>query len=284
MPDYFKKVNFFVVGAGKTGTTWLHSIIKKHPDIHLSHIKEMDYFSKYFDYGEDWYHKLFKEESSDKIKGDISPNYMVYESCPKRIFQYNPHAKIIFILRDPVERACSHYYMVLRSGLVSREIDNEIVPGSIFVDSGLYYKHLSRYLQYFHEDQIGIFFYDDLKKDPKKFLIDFYKFIFIKNYYLPEEIYKKYHKKRAIPKNITLYNAIVWAISFLSKNIFFENLITKVRKSQLTDIFHKAIASNMEFPVLSSNFKEELLRYYYHDIQSISSYTEKDLSAWLKKS
>lgn len=74
------------------------------------------FFSWHYDNGPDWYRSFFSARESEKEAGEISPSYIMIEEAPKRIHDWNPEAKLIFVFRDPVERAYSHYCMLLRGG------------------------------------------------------------------------------------------------------------------------------------------------------------------------
>src|SRR5262249_38065680 len=118
----------FIVGAMKSGTTTLHETLGRHPEIFMSPYKEPGFFSgqwfphdSWFDShpGPDpegqWYHVLFEEPRRNpraRYAGESSANYTsryVWERCAERIRAFNPEARILYIIRDPVERSIAHY-------------------------------------------------------------------------------------------------------------------------------------------------------------------------------
>ncbi len=115
------KVDLFIVGGQKCGTTALHSFLSGHPDIIACEPKETDFFCSEIKWkkGIKYYHSFFRHKPFlAGIRGfhflDASPAYsgkMVYELTAERIFDYNPNAKIIFLVRDPVKRAYSAWNM-----------------------------------------------------------------------------------------------------------------------------------------------------------------------------
>ena len=123
------KVDFFIVGAPKAGTTSLHHYLNEHPEIEMSTQKEADFFSdeslqkQGLYYGKnridtlEKYHNLFPSIQEKKY-GEASVSYLFYEDVPKKIKEYNSNGKIIIMLRNPVERAFSHYLMDYRLGLI----------------------------------------------------------------------------------------------------------------------------------------------------------------------
>lgn len=108
--NYMGTPSFIIIGAMKSGTTALYSTICQHSQIQKAKKKETNYF---------WngYHKSIEKYQSmfpDGITGEASPSYMVNKVCAERIHRWYPRTKIIAILRNPVERAWSHYNMALR--------------------------------------------------------------------------------------------------------------------------------------------------------------------------
>ena len=135
------KVNTFIVGAPKAGTTSLHYYLNQHADVSMSSVKEPNFFSskeveslfynsKCIDDSND-YHGLFSKEKR-QIIGEASVSYLYYEKVPNRIHDYNSEAKIIIMLREPVERSFSHYLMDYRLGFCSVKLEDIIANPQIY--------------------------------------------------------------------------------------------------------------------------------------------------------
>jgi hypothetical protein len=182
-------VQFLCIGAQKAGTTTLHNIIKQHRNIFLPSVKELRYFSKdrFYAKGVEWYHKYFNKIKDESAIGEITPNYLCSTKAAERIYKYNKDMKIIIILRDPVERAYSHYLMKKRNGKEKLDfdtcIDNELkqleksMTGNEleinesnaygYIARGLYFKQIERYLKYFDIDKIHILTLEEFVKNPE---------------------------------------------------------------------------------------------------------------------
>lgn len=112
-----RKVGFLVAGTAKGGTTALDSYLRLHPKICMPFkLKEVNFFStaELFSFGEpDYrlYHAFFRPKKVHCILGDVSPDYMFSEKAPRRVHDYNPEMKIVLSLRDPIDRAFSHWNM-----------------------------------------------------------------------------------------------------------------------------------------------------------------------------
>lgn len=111
-----RKVDFIICGAQKGGTTALDTYLRQHPDICMARIKEVHFFDKeeFFsdstvDYSK--YHASFHPKKKHKLVGEATPVYMYWDEAPHRIWEYNPYMKLIILLRNPIDRAYSHWNM-----------------------------------------------------------------------------------------------------------------------------------------------------------------------------
>lgn len=154
-----KKVNLFIVGAAKSGTTSLYSMLDRHSEIFMCPIKEPHHFSKDIEFKlfreeykksncintvsylkngsiekkhmafiskKDLYSKIFKDSRNEKYIGEASPSYLYSKVAADNIYNYNNYSKIIIILRDPIDRIISHYKMDISSG---RQVEKNILKG-----------------------------------------------------------------------------------------------------------------------------------------------------------
>ncbi|MBW8883986.1 MAG: sulfotransferase domain-containing protein [Planctomycetia bacterium] len=117
LPDYL------IVGAQKSGTTSLWEYLNEHPNVSAACCKEVNFFDSYYQRGTAWYRSHFSLQSdpSDSascsrttLTGESCANYMFHPLAPQRAVQTLPDAKVIFLLRNPVDRAYSHYQLKLR--------------------------------------------------------------------------------------------------------------------------------------------------------------------------
>ena len=186
------KPNLFIVGAPKASTTSLYHYLSTHQDIFMAIPKEINYFSKddinkqelyYNSFTVDSieeYENLFKNKNNAKIVGEASVSYLFYEKVANKIFRYNPNAKIIILLRNPIERAFSHYLMDKRLGYIKVPFEEIIFKSSKvqfselfyqqYIELGFYYQQVKRYLNTFGKNQVKIFLTDDIIDDISKVL------------------------------------------------------------------------------------------------------------------
>lgn len=175
--------NFFIAGAAKSGTTSLHDYLSQHHQIFMSKHKEPHFFALDWRYqqGLDSYAALFSAGIDYKVRGESSTGYMVFPHVVERIKVSITEARFIFILRNPVDRAYSHYWWLRALGYEKKEFkaafiaDKDEIPDSdknmngnykYYYQYGCYGKYLKRYIDAFGLDAILILTTEQLKKNP----------------------------------------------------------------------------------------------------------------------
>jgi len=224
----YQKVNLFIVGAAKSGTTSLWRTFKSHPDVFVTEdelFKEPSYFSSYGEnMGIDVYHALYAGSSGQKYICDASTAYLTSPESAERIYQYNPAARIIIILRDPVARAYSLYNWMVADGYewvgtferalemedkrFKNGIKNILMPqyfwNYMYFRSGCYLNQVERYLDYFKENLLVLSF-NELIASPEVFFSRICDFLGIEN--IPIEI----------PKENTSVDVYFPALTFMAR-------------------------------------------------------------------
>jgi hypothetical protein len=188
--------NLFIVGAHKAGTTSLYEYLKQHPQIFMSPMKEPCFFSQdrvrldrdLVVAKERDYHRLFRGSEGYGVVGEASPSYLWHPDVPRRIAERVPDAKIVILLRDPIERAYSHYLMDLRDGgptapfydTIRDQFANGVKvygTGYLYVDLGLYSEQVKRYLHEFGCDRVLVVMFEDLAHRPAETLFRICRFL-----------------------------------------------------------------------------------------------------------
>jgi len=288
------KVDFFIVGAPKAGTTSLYHYLNEHPEISMSSQKEPDYFSdadiqnEGMYYGKNRidtikkYHSLFDDNSESKLKGEGSVSYLFYKNVPQKIKTYNPEAKIIIMLRDPIDRAFSHYLMDYRLGLVSDSFEDIIDQKSVHKDAKLFYQQyielseyanqVKRYLDVFNEQDILFIEYEDLKMDVLGIVKKTYLFLGVNKVYEPDV--NKKHNTYTMPKNSV--------IRFIYSFVILRNILSFFFPKNLVNRIRAALFKNDKKPVLLDETRNRLKRFFTKDINALGEMLNKDFSRWTK--
>lgn len=204
------KVNTFLVGSQKTATTWLYVCLKDHPDIYAPERDTLNYFSLNFYKDIDWYHNFYKSHINEKIVIDTSPTYSRDDYSAKRIYDYNKDSKLIFILRNPIQRSFSHYWHEKRKGNINYSFEDALEYNGIgnydlysnWVLSSFYFRNLKPYFNTFERKQIHVIIYDDLVSNPIGTLTNIYHFLEIDECYISKYINKRINDS----KDFIVYN------------------------------------------------------------------------------
>jgi sulfotransferase family protein len=178
-------VDFIICGTQKGGTSALDVYLRGHPNICMAEKKEVHFFDNedaFRDGTPDYsqYHSVFKPNLTTQILGEATPIYMYWRDAPRRMWQYNPNLKLIVLLRDPIDRAYSHWNMkrVLDAEALSfweaieREPDRcrEALPYQhrvySYVDRGFYLEQLRRLWSFFPKERVLVLKSDELKCQP----------------------------------------------------------------------------------------------------------------------
>lgn len=163
--------NLVVIGAMKCGTTSLHQWLDQHPDIAMSRVKEINFFLEgHWDKGPRWYASHFDERAA--VRGESSTSYTKHpqrNGVPARMQSMIPNAKLIYILRNPVERTVSHYLHAFQRNRESRSPSDALrsLADNPYVDPSRYHMQLMQYLEHYPRSQILILTTEDLKDDPR---------------------------------------------------------------------------------------------------------------------
>ena len=287
------KVDFFIVGAPKAGTTSLYYYLNEHPEIEMSTQKETDFFSdsaiqkQGLYYGEnrintlEKYHNLFPT-TQEKKYGEASVSYLFYEDVPEKIKAYNSKGKIIIMLRNLVDRAFSHYLMDYRLGLISSTLEEVIECKSYnkksklfyqqYIELGLYFKQVKRYLEIFGSENVHIILYQDFKNDIEVVMKKVYHFLEVDSKF-EQKVEKKYNTF-SIPKN----NFIRIVYSFVGLRKFLKFVIPENLVKRMKNTFFK----KDEKPELSLKLRKKMNELFLHDINLLEDLLSKDLSIWKK--
>jgi len=184
-----KKVNLFIVGLNKAGTTWLFHLLKEHPDIQFSTKKELFYFDKNYPAGLKDYHSCFDFNSEHTYYAEGSSTYVRSSKTAEKIKRYNPNAKIIIILRDPIKRLLSQFYFRKQVGAIPEKLTVEqAIKGEdyIIVFDSHYEKLIPPWLRIFNQKNIKIISMEKALKNITESWTDIQKFLDIQSIPVPE--------------------------------------------------------------------------------------------------
>lgn len=286
MYSNFPIPNFFIIGASKCGTTSLFHLLEKHSECCMCSIKEPNYFNSN---GKsiDWYLSLFAACQGSIVVGEASPIYSettYFTSVPGNIYEFNPSAKIVYMVRHPYERLKSVWKQTLSTGhFYEKKYYRQKMPLNFrkaifcyppFLEACKYWTHIQNYRKYFPDENIKIIFFDDFVSDPKNVMQDLALFLGICPFNNVELDAKQ--------KNSSKGKTVASPFYYFLKNLRVINVLSKKFVSENTKKFvrNKLTRPVPSDPYLSDNTKTEIRNTLESEIQALFSYAEKPSDFW----
>lgn len=178
--------DFIIIGAAKSGTSTLTDYFRLHPRICVSRIKEPEFFAvdATYEKGFEWYHALF-EGAADQLCCEASTGYTrwpQYSRAAERMAKAVPHAKLIYLMRHPIDRAYSHYvHRVTKEVYPGQPVrwtfDEHVKNDPMCIDGSRYMDQIDQYLKYYSRDRFLFLFTDELHRNHKSVLSRIWKFL-----------------------------------------------------------------------------------------------------------
>lgn len=163
------KIGFFIGGFQKCASTWLHRSLQAHPGIFLPTEHMVHFFDIHFERGLPWYEPFFDGAATGQIVGDATVTYARSEVAMARIARYNPDARVVLILRNPIDRAWSHYWHERKKEKIAfafEEWENNYDLFSDWILPGIYTQHIDMVESLFGKNQVLVIFHDDVASRP----------------------------------------------------------------------------------------------------------------------
>jgi len=286
-----KKINLFIIGASKCGTTSIWHMLKYHTNTYMLKTKEPCIFSfkNYLKRLNKFSYEI-NQHSKESYIGEASTIYSlttIIPEIPMRIADYNPNAKIIYIVREPISRLKSVWRQTLSSGhwhqqvyknytdvevpLMPKNFEKAIFKYPPYIETCKYWSHLNNYRKFFKDENILLLFFEDLKSDPKKTYHEICDFLAIN----PEEDETLFEKQNSSEGKKMLVN---WYIK-LRKNQYLYNTLKIIAKT----VGLKAPTKSINYAVNISPYVENKIHSILkEEKEQILTFAQKPLNFWDK--
>ena len=293
--------NFIVIGAGRSGTTSLHNYLGQHPDVYLCPEKSPNFFVSHEEQPEwegpiarrmaqQWvrdraaYEALFDGARDEPAIGEASPVYLQALSAAPTIAELCPDARLVAVLRDPVDRAYAHFLGRRRDGLDARvdfravvaEERSRPLPDSVafgsYLGCGRYHHFLSPYFELFPRERLRVYLYEDLASDAHGLLADLFAFLDVDPTFVPST--EKRHAQTGVIENPVLRGA--WTGSVRVRTALRPYLPAMVR-----DLGRPVFARRLAKERLEPELRAELIEVFRDDIGRLQGLIDRDLGHWL---
>jgi Sulfotransferase domain len=192
--------NFLVIGAMKAGTTSLYHYLKVHPQVFMPPTKELDFFVEELNWGRglDWYEQQFERAPHDKVAlGEASTSYTMhphYRGVPERISENLPEARLIYVVRSPIERIRSHYQHDVITGDEGKPIDEAVLENPAYIDCSRYAYQIEQYGEYFSSDQLLIITSEMLDRARPEAMCRVFEFLGVDPEFIPPNLGRDFYR------------------------------------------------------------------------------------------
>lgn len=303
--------NFFVVGAPKCGTTSMDTYLKQHPEIFVPDEKEFQYFGKDIKRGPEIYCSTekylaaFQSATDEKSIGETSVLYLYSRLAATEIKQFNPDARIIIMLREPVDMLISYhthlYYShiedvaefqaALEKGETRRfaipggehELDPEVIANTldlrVYRDVVKYTNQVKRYFDVFGRDKVHVILFDDFKKDAAGVYREALEFLGVDPDFQPD--FRVLNPSRAFRRGGAhgkVWRPPIWLRSIARK------LLTREQRERLVELIFDKLARRFakEQPreAIDPDLKAALREEFVQEVDDLSALLGRDLSRW----
>lgn len=299
---------FLLIGTAKAGTTSLYHLLRQHPEVFMPEVKEPRFFAYVDDppamegpgdrasneaagavYSMEDYRALFEGVDDETAVGEASVNYLYSETAPRRIREHVPNVQLIAILRNPIERAYSHYLHLLRAGreplrdfAAALEAEPERRRKGWewswhYAQMGFYHEQLRRYLDCFSPEQLSVYLFDAFKDDNVAVAQDIYRVLGVDDSYVPTPSLA--HAKTGVPISDRFQRFLLnpdHPVRRAARYVVPEPVRTygvKLLKNM-----------NLSKPPMDPDVREALARRYADEIRRLETLLDRDLSGWLASS
>lgn len=286
--------NFIYAGPNKSGSTWTYNALREHANIFMANRDPVNYFDVHYHRGESWYRSRFEGYEDEVAIGDESPGYIKNPYAPKRINNDLDDVKIIFCLRNPINRAFSQWWH--EEGLWTDTLSGDGFEwavkhhpvNDVYITPGYYHYHLSRWEKHFSENQIKILFFDDFKNDNESHVQEIYDFIGVDDKFTPSVCGSTVNKANDVIEPMKLRkmrkNLKIRIANNAPKSL--KNYILKPIHSRIEHYYTTAITplspENEYKKGMDPDIRRQLENIYKDDVIQLQKRTGRDLSYWFE--
>ena len=265
--------NFFIAGTMRSGTTSLTRYLDAHPDVYIAPQKEIHYFDLNYSRGIDWYREQFSGVGREAAVGDATPSYVYLEEAMARMAETIPGARVIVLLRHPVDRAYSHYWLRRTLGAEKKDFMDAVhdEPRRIalgdprrecpYLDMSRYVYQLRRLIRYFPREAVHVVIFEEMKRDPETTYRHVCRFLRVNEEFAPANLGQ-------------VVNA---SVSYRSRRL---RQLRHKMPGPVWRVVGRLNTRRASYPPLDPELKAELAGKFTEDNSELASWLGRDLSLW----
>lgn len=283
--------NFIICGMKKAATTSLYEYLQQHPDVYMSSIKEPKYFlfdpddpffvnaplRKYPIRTEEEYLALFAGVKHERAIGEASPSYAMSDRARRQISAVIPNAKLIFSLRNPVDRLYSAHQMGVRGGSIDASFDEYIESNWHRLPQFEYSRFLRPWVEDFSRTSLMFVLSENLRLAPSDEISRLYRFLDVDDSFVPDRL--REYNSGGIPRRKRLNQLL-----FYIRKHPYKRSIASVLPTSARNAFNRIYVGNLEkAPAMSPETRRLLNAYFEEDVAELSQLIDLDLSIWSRQ-
>lgn len=278
---------FFLCGAPKAGTTSLYEYCAEHPEVCMSRPKETGFFFENYERGIDWFSdEYFSHYDGEAAIGEASAGNMLHREVAPRIRRHCPEARLVFVLRDPVERLWSHYRFDINVGQLPPTADfSELIRDEtsewreVMIELGMYRDQLANYAEHFPRDQMKIFLFKEFANETERVVRQLFEFIEVN----PEADVNttERHNESARLTNARLYQ-VLYRMWDPVKSVLPETAVERLfgLRSAVRGLFFASVGTHVDKPSMDKADQDYLHQIYATPNARLEEELGRDLPQW----
>jgi hypothetical protein len=271
--------SFCGIGVPRAGTTWLYSMLASHPDVYVPSVrKEIHFFDWHYERGLQWYEKQFPKSGQASrylAIGEFTPHYLYDRRCPERMAAMGSISRLLLIIRNPVDRAYSHFAFRRRSQNYSGSFESYLLLHPEIVRWGFYSSGVAEYLRWFGREQILVMVFEEAVSDVVETKRSVARFLGVSSDRFPLQAGKEPINRSLVPKAPTLYGWLASMNWYLRRR----NLDWLIRLLMRLPI-KSLLVRNSRLPPMAQATRDYLQELYEDDLRQLESLLNVDLQAW----
>jgi hypothetical protein len=277
--------DFLVIGAQKSGTTSLYEYLRSHPQIFMPDIKELDFFTPGINWerGFGWYQRLFADvDPGTTAVGEASTSYTKfprYSGSAELIARYMPEARLIYVLRNPIDRLRSHYVHNIAFGTETEPLVQAVERNPDYINFSKYAMQLEQYLSYFRQDQLLVITSEALRSSRAETLRRVYSFLDVRSDWTSEVIEQEFFtSERRLAYPAWVGNTRRW----FKKRLFTTVKIPRLVPDRVKQLLGKPAQGvyESEQAALPESLRKELEAEFSTDIRKLRTLRPEPFDGW----
>ena len=271
--------NLVMIGGLKCGTTSLHHYLNLHPAISMSRPKELNFFVEELNWnlGPEWYGSHFDPAAT--VRGETSPHYTDrprLEGVAKRMRELIPHANVVYMVRDPIDRMLSHYLHNVGGGYEHRSLDEAFGRwDTAYVDRSRYAFQLEPYLDAYGPERVRVVSREELKDERERVMRELFEFVGVDPDFTSEEFGREWETGGAKSKGrFRIMDRAVRLPGLRALDRNFDRLPERMRW-RVERIVHDPDSGEAPKPEISNELRKRLIEIFKPDVAKLEEITSR---------